>query len=285
MTAEHTPSHYIHGTASQEQLRLSTLNAFMNDACLRELSLRGGERILDVGCGLGQLTRSMGRVAGPQGRVVGVERDAAQLAEACRLAGHEGEEYLVDFREGDASTLPLSQEEWGSFDLVHTRFLLEHLGDPLSAVRQMVQAARPGGRVVLEDDDHDVLRLYPEPPGFQSVWDAYMRTYDKMGNDPQIGRRLVALLYQAGATPVRNTWIFFGSCAGHPTWELIVQNAVAILRGARDRVVSLGLLEAVEYDGGVAALPLWGERPDASLWFAICWAEGRRPDAPVRSGG
>ena len=54
-------SRYIHGTAPEEQARLSQLNQLLNDAALRELRLRGGERIVDFGSGLSQLTRAMAR--------------------------------------------------------------------------------------------------------------------------------------------------------------------------------------------------------------------------------
>src|SRR5207248_381216 len=148
------------------------------------------------------------RAAGPGARVLGIERDPSQLALALRCAREEGEEALVEMRTGDALALPLRDEEWGSFDVAHARFLLEHVPNPLAVVEAMVRAVRPGGRIILEDDDHDVLRLWPEPLGVRLLWEAYMRTYDRLGNDPYAGRRLVEWLHRAGAAPVRNTWIF-----------------------------------------------------------------------------
>jgi len=272
-----TDSVYIHGSDADEQRRLSLLNSFMNDGSLRELDLRGGERILDVGCGLGQFTRAMARAVGPEAFVLGVERDDAQLDEARRQAAADHEESLVEFREGDAHDLPLGEVEWESFDLVHARWILEHVRDPLLVVRQMVRTVRPGGRIVLEDDDHDVLRLYPEPAGFWPVWQAYMRSYDRLGNDPFIGRRLVSLLSEAGARPHRNTWVFFGSCAGQENFAAIVENLTGLLRGARQIVLSQRLIEPEMFDEAVANLCKWGARPDAALWFSICWAEGIKP--------
>jgi ubiquinone/menaquinone biosynthesis C-methylase UbiE len=265
---------YIHGTSADEQRRLSALNAYINENCLRELGLCAGEKILDVGCGLGQFTRAMARVVGPSGRVVGVEKDEAQLAEAQRQAIVDGEEGLIDLRAGDASELPLSASGWGSFDVAHARFVLEHVNDPLGVVKQMVRAVRPGGRVVLADDDHDVLRLCPEPPGFRQLWEAYMRTYDRLGNDPYVGRRLVSLLHEAQAKPTRNNWVFFGSCAGHALFKPLVGNLANILRGARETILRFCLFEAEQFDQTLTHLDEWGGRPDAALWFSICWAEG-----------
>jgi ubiquinone/menaquinone biosynthesis C-methylase UbiE len=271
------PSSYIHGTEPAEQRRLSRLNDLLNQASLRELNLHGGEKILDVGSGLAQLTRAMARAVGREARVLGIERDADQLAEARRQAYDDGELDIVEFREGDALTLPLRDEEWNTFDIAHTRFLLEHVSDPLSVVRGMVRAVRPGGRIVLSDDDHDVLRLWPEPPGFTPLWHAYIRTYDRLGNDPFVGRRLVGLLHEAGAAPIRNTWIFFGSCSGSPDFPDVVENLEKILLGARTLILSTAHIEEESFDDGIAALKTWSRRPDAAFWFAMSWAEGRRP--------
>jgi len=270
-------AHYIHGTRPEEQQRLSVLNRLLNEASLRQMRVQAGERILDVGSGLGQLTRALARAAGPAGHVVGIERDPEQMHEALRQAGADGEDGLVDFRVGDAVNLPLDDDQWGTFDIVHARFLLEHVPDPPAVVGAMIRAARPGGRIVLEDDDHDVLRFFPELPETRRLWEAYFRTYAKFGRDPYVGRRLVAMLHQAGATPSGNTWLFFGSCAGSPNFDAMVANFVGVLEGARESVLAGGELPDSEIEAGIAALKSWSQRPEAALWYATCWAEAHRP--------
>lgn len=277
MNPSPTSGFYIHGASPDEQRRLTTLNQFMNERCLSAIAPRVGEHVLDVGCGLGQLSRGIARAVGPIGVVIGVERDEAQRREAHRQAELEGEANLVEIRAGDAYDLPLSEKEWGSFDLMHTRFLLEHVPDPLRVVKGMVRAARPGGRIILADDDHDILRLHPEPPGVRPLWEAYMRSYDRAGNDPYIGRRLVSLLHQAGATPVRNDWIFFGGCAGQSVFPLLVNNLVEVVAGAKEAILRFELFDDEQFEEALSNLRRWGRRPDAAIWFAICFAEGIKP--------
>jgi predicted O-methyltransferase YrrM len=114
---------YIHGTSESEQKRLSLLNdVLLNQAMLREMNLRGDERIIDFGSGLGQFSRAMARAV-PRGRVVGIERDEKQFRGAQRLAEADGETKLADFRRGDVLDLDLGAE-WESYDVAHTRFLL-----------------------------------------------------------------------------------------------------------------------------------------------------------------
>jgi SAM-dependent methyltransferase len=273
-------SQYLHGTTPAEQERLSHLNELLNGLALREMKLESGARILDVGCGLGQLTRAMARQTGTGGAVIGIERSADQLGEARRLAERAREDCLVEFRHGKAESLPLHDQEWATFDVAHARYLLEHVLDPTAVVREMVRALRPGGRIILEDDAHDLHRLWPEPPGFGRLWLAYLRTFERSGNDPMVGHRLVSLLVQAGAVPRRNTWLFFGACAGQPDLlRAYVDNLIGVLLSVRGPILSIGEYNAGSFDECVVAIRDWSERPDAAYWYAVSWAEGERPSA------
>jgi SAM-dependent methyltransferase len=164
----------------------------------------------------------------------------------------------------------------GSFDVAHARFVLEHVRDPGLVVRNMVRAVRPGGRIILADDDYETLRLWPELAGLAAVWRAYRRTYDRHGNDPCIGRRLVQLLHHAGAGPTGNTFVFFGSCAGQADFAGFVANLVVVVLEARDDIAATGVAPAA-VDALVDELGRWQRRPDAALWYGIFWAEGARP--------
>ena len=270
-----TTSRYVHGTHPEEQRRLADLNSLVNRASLAALAPRPGERALDVGSGLGQFAREMARATGT--RVIGIERSPEQIARAEALAHEAGESTLVEFRAGDALAMPLSSAEWGSFDLAHARFLLEHVPAPQEVVNAMARAVRSGGRVVLEDDDHEALRLWPEPPGVMTVWRAYMRTYDRLGNDPLVGRRLVELLVNAGLTPRRIAMPLFGACAGEPAFPAYVTNLASIYAGARDAILATGGVSPEGFDAALDALQAWGARRDATFWFTISWAEAVKP--------
>ncbi len=269
------PAHYLHGTHAEEQRRLSAMNRLLNESSLREAAIQPGERVVDFGCGLAQLTRDFARTAGVP--ALGIERSPEQIAEAQRQAQAAGEEALVELRAGDVAAPPLAAEEWGVFDVAHARFVLEHVRTPLGVVQAMVRAVRTGGRIVLEDDDHWVLRFWPEPVECATLWRAYVETFTANRNDPQVGRKLVALLHEAGARPRRNAWIFFGACAGDPRFPLLVENMMVLFAGARAEMLAGGQLDPESFTAAIAAFAAWGRRPDAALWFARCWAEGIKP--------
>lgn len=269
---------YIHGTEPDEQTRLERLNQWMNARCIAAMALRAGDRVVDFGSGLGSLSEEMAAIVGPSGCVVGIERDERQIAVArSRLAPTHA--IRPTYRAGTAEDPPLEPQEWGSFDVAHARFVLEHVASPEHVVRNMVRSVRPGGRVILIDDDHALLRLWPDCPGFDAIWTAYQRGYDRNGNDPLVGRRLVQLLHRAGAKPVRNDWIFFGSCVGSPDWTAAVENLVGVIRSAEQHLIRCELIDADSFHAALQSLMTWMKRPDAALWFGMAWAEGCRSTA------
>ena len=276
MKQEQNNTYYIHGSHPEEQERLSNLNIILNEGYLKEMSIQGSERILDVGSGLGQLTRMMAHQLGPQGSVLGIERELDQIATANRLAEKANDAHKVEFRQGNAMNLPLSPEEWGFFDIVHTRFVLEHVTQPEKVVAQMVRACKPGGRIIISDDDHATFKPTPEPAGFSYLWNAYLRSYDRVGNDPYVGGRLVTLLHEQGVKSIRNTLVFFGGCAHQPIFPLVAENLIGIIEGAKSLMIREQLIDEGSYDLAIKGLEHWKKLPDAALWYGMCYAEGIR---------
>jgi SAM-dependent methyltransferase len=270
-------SEYIHGYSEREQARLSRMQALLNERQLAAMRLDGVHSLVDIGCGLAQLTRDLARALPSGARVVGVEREPIQLAAAARLAEAANEAHLVELRQGVAEALPLTAEERGSFDLAHARFVLEHVPNPLAVVREMVTAVRPGGRVVLVDDDHDTLRLWPECARFERAWRIYWQSYRDDGRDPLVGRRLAELLDIAGAAPVRVTSVFYGAVSGEAIFDGVVENLAGVVGGAGEALAARGRLSAAEMTDALAALQSWRREPAATLWYSLPLAEGMRP--------
>jgi len=268
---------YIHGYSASEHARLSLMQTLLNDSQIAVMDLGGVGSLLDVGCGLGQLTRAFARALPAGSRVVGVERERRQLAEARRLAEIDGEPDLVELRPGAAEALPLAATERGSFDLAHARFVLEHVRNPLAVVCEMVAAVRPGGHVVLVDDDHDTLRLWPDCPEFEHAWRLYWESYRDRGHDPLVGRRLPELLDLAGAPPVRVASVFYGAVAGSPLFPGVVDNLAGVVGGAAEGLAVNGRLSRVRTAQAIAALEEWRLEPAATVWYSLPLAEGVRP--------
>ena len=269
---------YIHGSSRSERQRLALMNELINDRCLDALGLGDEKLVVDVGSGTGQFTRLMAAQLSASALVIGVEQNPDQVEAALQLTEEDAEGGMVDFRISDAKHIPLDEKEIGRVDLAHARFLLEHVADPAEVVRDMVAVVRPGGRIVLADDDHELMRFWPEPPGLDAAWRAYYRSYRQLGNDPLVGRKLASLLRQAGATPSFITQVFYGACAGTDSFPGVVDNLIWVLKGARSTVLAAGEIAARDYDAALDSFRAFRELPDAALWYVINWAEGRVPE-------
>lgn len=106
----------------------------------RDSGLSGGGSALDVACGSGKLTAELARLAGPTGRVVGLDF-SLQMLEVARRDHPE-----LTFVEGDALNLPFDD---AGFDASTIAFGLRNLADPLRGLREMLRVIRPGGRAVV----------------------------------------------------------------------------------------------------------------------------------------
>src|SRR6476469_6107735 len=125
---------YTHGH-HESVLRSHRWRTAQNSAGYLLPLLRPGMRLLDVGCGPGTITMDLADVVGPDGRVTALERteDALDLPDA-------------------------------SFDVVHAHQVLQHLDDPVRALREMRRVCRPGGIVAVRDSDYAGFAWYPAVP-------------------------------------------------------------------------------------------------------------------------
>lgn len=162
------------------------------------LALKLGERVLDVGCGTGVVTRDAARRVAPGGRAVGVDPSTEFLALARDLAREAGLDGSTEFRQGDALALPFGD---GEFDVALAATVLVHVPEGYRAVPEMARVVRAGGRVGIFDLDGDaVLISHPDRALTRRIIAAFS---DHACVDGWIVRRLPGLLRQAGLVDVR----------------------------------------------------------------------------------
>src|SRR5688572_12989105 len=120
---------------------------------LADAGICAGMRVLDVGCGYGGVSSIVAKLVGPQGTIVGVDRDASALAVAGQRA-RELELSHVTFVEADLRALP---PELGRFDAIVGRRVLMYQREVVDAIRQLTRALRPGGLVVFQEIDSTMV--------------------------------------------------------------------------------------------------------------------------------
>lgn len=166
--------------------------------CLRMFGLRDGMRILECGCGPGHVIEKLLQSL-PSSDVTGLEID--------RFLVQKSKETLVALG-GDRGHIveqSIMQMDFvdNSFDFVIARLVLEHLPDPLNAVKEVYRVLKTGGKGVFIDNDFDMhLRAYPDIPELNELYDAYCRCRIAEGGKPRIGRELPGILQEGGFSNV-----------------------------------------------------------------------------------
>jgi ubiquinone/menaquinone biosynthesis C-methylase UbiE len=150
-----------------------------------------GAEVLCVGCGPGAILREIVALH-PSIKGVGIDISAERIEEAKQR--NRGIPQL-EFVRGDAQAMRLPSNR---FDFVYSRMLLEYLKDKEGAVGEMVRVCRPGGKVLLQDLDGQLLWHYPEDPIVQSTAEKVVAALSSAGFDAFVGRKLFSLAYKAG---------------------------------------------------------------------------------------
>jgi len=190
-------SDYALGYTNAEHDRLirqATLMAPITERVFREAGISAGQRVLDLGSGLGDVSIVAAKLVGPSGEVVGVERDANSIARA-RVRAAEAELHNVSFLQTDVNGI--SSEK--PFDAVVGRFILMFLPDPLSVLKSVARLVRPGGVLAFQEPTWvAMLAMAARFPLWSRVLGTIHETFLRSGVNPEMGLDLHRIFQQMG---------------------------------------------------------------------------------------
>lgn len=191
-----TTGKYALATGGAAAHRLNLLHQCYSPSGRRVLLQAGllpGMHVADFGCGVGEVSRMLGEMVGPTGKVTGIDVSADQLEQGRHLCSRHGV-HNVTFHEASAYETRLHS---GSFDLAYCRFLLLHLTDPARALHEMRCVLRPGGILVIEDGN--LLSATSVPPSSLDAFaDLWRRLGPKRNLDYALADRVWHLVRDAG---------------------------------------------------------------------------------------
>jgi SAM-dependent methyltransferase len=262
--APSTPSaeRYTHGHHASV-LRTHSWRTVENSAAYLVPHLAPGLDILDVGSGPGTITVDLARRVG-SGRVVGIDSVADVVEKAQERAESEGVSN-VEFAVGDAYALEFPDD---SFDIVHAHQVLQHLSDPVAALREMRRVTKPGGIVAARDVIYLGASWFPLLPGLADWMRIYQDVARANGGDPNAGRALKALARQAGFAEVESTasiWCF--SDRADREWWGGAWAERAVASSFAPQSIETGAATLEQLQAVSAAWTAWVEDDDA--WFSM----------------
>lgn len=255
---------YTHGH-HEAVLRSHSWRTAENSAGYLLAHLRPGMSVLDVGCGTGTITAGLGRRVTPA-PVLGIDRSAEVVARAADLADVPDN---VAFALGDVYSLAAEDD---SYDVVHAHQVLQHLSDPVAALREMRRVCRPAGVVAVRDADYAAFTWAPEEPNLDRWLSVYRALARSNGAEPDAGRHLKRWAREAGFAQVSasaSVW-----CFSEPedrawwggTWAERVRSS-----DLGRQAVAGGHATPPELDAMAAAFEDWVRHPDG--WFVVLHGE------------
>lgn len=251
---------YTHGHA-ESVLRSHRSRTASTSAAYLLPELRPVQHLLDVGSGPGTITADLARLVA---RVTAVEvnDEAAALtrAELDRQAITNAAVVV-----GDVHALGLADD---SVDVVHAHQVLQHVADPVRALRELARVTRPGGVVGVRDSDYAAFAWYPRLPGLGRWLGLYDAAARANGGEPDAGRHLLAWAHAAGlrdVTASSSTWCY-ATPESRAWWGGMWADRITGSRLA-DQLLAEGRATPDELEEVADAWRTWAEDPDG--WISI----------------
>lgn len=241
MSAE-SVDYVLGGTHTEQQRLVAQAEEFERQGrwLVDQVGVERGWRVLDVGCGPIGILNLLSERVGPEGLVIGLERERRFTEMAKTEIAQRG---LTNVRLLQSDGLSMGVRD-ASLDFAHERLVLINIPNPASLVSEMVKLVRPGGMVAVEDVDDVSWACHPPHASWDILLDTFHTAYRANGGQVFIGRRLPELLRNAGLTEVRaEAHVGIAPPGGYRRTHLL-----SLLEALRDKVVSLGLLTEVALD-------------------------------------
>ncbi|MFF4535389.1 class I SAM-dependent methyltransferase [Streptomyces aureus] len=257
---------YTHGH-HESVLRSHTWRTAANSAAYLLGSLKPHMQILDIGCGPGTITADLAELV-PDGRVTAVDHAPGILDQARRTAAERGLDN-VEFAVADVHALDYPDD---TFCVVHAHQVLQHVGDPVQALREMHRVTKPGGFIAVRDADYSSMCWYPATPGLDEWLDLYLRVARANGGEPDAGRRLKSWARASGIrdiTATSATWTF--STEDERAWWSGLWADRTVASAYAERATEGGHATPEELRAVSDAWRRWGQEEDG--WFSVLHGE------------
>ena len=218
MTATNPTAHYALGSTDAEHERLirqAALLAPLTERLFREAGIAAGQRVLDIGSGVGDVAMLAANLVGLSGEVVGIERDPRSIARA-RARVAEAGLHNVTLTQSDVSQVATDKP----FDAAVGRFILQFLPDPVAVLRSLSLLVRPGGVLAFQEVSYaPFLLLSAHLPLWSAVASLVHETIQRSGAHTEIGLALHRIYQEAGLpAPVMRMEIPLGSDPDFTRW-------------------------------------------------------------------
>ena len=226
VTRTQSTTGYVLGYTDAEQERLirqAAKIAPITERLFREAGIGPGQRVLDLGSGLGDVSMLVARLVGHSGDVVGIERDASSIARARARIAAAGLRN-VSFIQGDVGEIASDQ----LFDAAVGRLILQFLPDPIGVLRSVYRLVRPGGVLAFQEPSlASLFALGTRLPLWSQVHRVIRETFLRSGVNPETGLTLHRVFQEVGLpAPIMHLEMPLGSDTDFVRWTPDLLNSL-----------------------------------------------------------
>jgi SAM-dependent methyltransferase len=239
---------YVHGYHARESERLNDQAGTLVELLHHDTAYPAGSTVLEAGCGVGAQTVTL-LANSPGARITSIDVSEDSVREAAARIG----EGAVEFLQADLFDLPFAP---ASFDHVFVCFVLEHLAEPVEALRRLRDVLKPGGTITVIEGDHGSTCLHPDSEAARDAIACQVTLQREAGGDALIGRQVHPLLLAADFPDARVSPRMVYVDASRP--DLVDgfthKTFTAMIEGTRELSIASGLITAERFDQGVRDL-------------------------------
>jgi trans-aconitate methyltransferase len=242
---------YVHGYHPRENLRLQDQASTLVELLHSDTAYPPGSAVLEAGCGVGAQTITLAANS-PRARITSMDVSAVSLVEARKAVQAAGIDNVALLR-SDIFHLPFPP---ASFDHVFLCFVLEHLLQPVAALRALGQVLKPGGTITVIEGDHGSAYFHPDSELAREAVRCQVELQARAGGNALIGRALYPLLRKAGFAEVRVSprMVYVDSSKPGLVEGFTKNTFTAMIEGVRQPALESGMMSEADFDRGIADL-------------------------------
>jgi ubiquinone/menaquinone biosynthesis C-methylase UbiE len=242
---------YVHGYDPRENIRLQDQASTLVELLHSDTVYPAGSKILEAGCGVGAQTITLAKNS-PNAHFTSVDISESSLGEAQKKI--EGAGFTnVSFQQGDIFKLQFEPE---SFDHLFICFVLEHLAQPVEAIRCLKDFLKVGGTITVIEGDHGSAYFHPDSEAAHKAIQCQVKLQKQAGGNANIGRELYPILKDAGFGSIQvSPRMVYVDPSKQQLVEGFTKNTfTAMIEGVREPSIHSGLIDAKTFDEGIKDL-------------------------------